>query len=162
VFTFRCTRKLLARLKVAPTAAPTAPTTVLGDWYCNLLFLRPQHLVLLVSERRFLPVLVPAKDLPTLAPHFRLALSDVLRSLGVPEPQLKTEDAQMKFSAFAKTASPQVLGVMTDLGKEIEYWSGSKTLLELALHVAETPCSPLPRFNSPHQETIAAFAAARQ
>lgn len=48
--TLRCTQKLLRRLKDLPQAPAAPPTTRLGDWYVNILFIRPCHLLLCVSE----------------------------------------------------------------------------------------------------------------
>jgi hypothetical protein len=61
MFTLRCTRKLLKRLGTRPSSEAVEPSTVLGDWYANLLHLRPQQLVLAMSERRLLCVVVPAR-----------------------------------------------------------------------------------------------------
>ena len=53
MFAMRCTRKPLDRIPgVVEEAAPS--TTVLGDWYANILFGHPQ-VVLLVSEKSLLP-----------------------------------------------------------------------------------------------------------
>jgi hypothetical protein len=51
MYTLRCTRKLLRRIDEIPSSEVVSPTTVLGDWYANLLYLRPQQLVLAMNER---------------------------------------------------------------------------------------------------------------
>lgn len=56
MITIRCTQKLLRR--VHPTDEPRPSTTRLGDWYANLVFARPEQLVLCVSERTLLAVVV--------------------------------------------------------------------------------------------------------
>jgi hypothetical protein len=48
VFTLRCTRILLKRLKAQPGVVAFPPSTRLGDWYAHLLFVRPAQLVLAV------------------------------------------------------------------------------------------------------------------
>jgi hypothetical protein len=85
MFTLRCTRSLLKRLKPRPHPSPPAPTTKLGDWYCNLLHTRPQQLVLCASERTLLPVLIPAKGTEPLAVRLTDAVGEMLRTIGVPE-----------------------------------------------------------------------------
>jgi hypothetical protein len=60
MYTLRCTRKLLKRTDETPSSEAVSPTTVLGDWYANLLHLRPQQLVLAMNERTLLCALVPA------------------------------------------------------------------------------------------------------
>lgn len=51
MLTLRCTQKLMRRLKVPTKVGTHAPTTVLGDWYANLIYARPQQLVLCMNER---------------------------------------------------------------------------------------------------------------
>ena len=60
MFTLRCTKKLLTRLKVKPDLQPPPSTTKLGDWYADTLNLGRERLVLCVSELTLLPVVVPA------------------------------------------------------------------------------------------------------
>ncbi|MGH8707497.1 MAG: DUF6933 domain-containing protein [Burkholderiales bacterium] len=81
MFTVRCTQKLLRRVEASD--APTAPSTVLGDWYANVLYSRPHQLALCVSERSLLPVVLHAKEANTLAPRLTLAVGHVLQRLGV-------------------------------------------------------------------------------
>jgi len=49
MFTLRCTRKLLRRIGATPSSEAIAPSTVLGDWTANLLYLWPQRLVLAMN-----------------------------------------------------------------------------------------------------------------
>jgi hypothetical protein len=56
LFTLRCTKKLLTRLKVKPDPRPPPSTTKLGDWYADVLNLGRERLVLCVSELTLLPV----------------------------------------------------------------------------------------------------------
>ena len=68
VFSVRCTKKLLDRMRVDPDLHPPAPTTILGDWYANLLYVGKQQFILCVSEKTLVPVIVPAVDAKHL-PH---------------------------------------------------------------------------------------------
>ena len=51
MFALRCTKKLLDRMRVDPESSPAAPTTILGDWYGNLIRVGKQQLILCVSEK---------------------------------------------------------------------------------------------------------------
>jgi hypothetical protein len=158
MFTLRCTGKLLKRLG-GPTeiASPIEPSTKLGDWYAHLLFTRPQ-LVLCVSERTLLPVLVPARDASALVPRLREAVGTTLRALGVSATDVSAEEQEMTQVIIGKTASRQVLGSMNDFVRMLDvYLSRHETLLDVFLHLAETPCGPL-RMSTPHDETIRVFA----
>ena len=44
--TLHCTRKLLGRVGGSSNAETSSPTVVLGDWYANLIFARPEQLAL--------------------------------------------------------------------------------------------------------------------
>ena len=61
MFTVRGTTKFLDRVG-RPVADPPSRSTVLGDWYANVLFWRPQ-VALFVNATTFVAVLMP------LAPH---------------------------------------------------------------------------------------------
>lgn len=165
MFTLRCTAKLLKRLRIEPQAIRTPPSTRLGDWYANLLFTRPAHLVLCVSERTLLPALIPAREVRSVVPRLRGAVGELLLVLGVPEDAIRDEQEAMAPAIIGKTASRQVLGSMNDFVTMLEAYRGPTAsppaLLNLALWLAGTPCSPL-RMNCPRDETIRVFAAAAE
>src|SRR4051812_33902455 len=110
--TVRCTQKLLRRLPV--TTDPTASTALLGDWYANMLFSRPQQLVLCVSERALLPIVLPAKQLQSLVPRLALAVGEVLLQLGVNPTLVQTEQNEMRSFAYGRTQNRRVLGSLND------------------------------------------------
>jgi hypothetical protein len=114
MFTLRCTRKLLRRIDETPSSEAVAPTTVLGDWYANLLYLRPQQLVLAMNERTLLCALVPAAPAATVAERLRFGVGGLLRDIGVPEANVEAELAAMEHVAIGATASRAVLGCMND------------------------------------------------
>ena len=110
----RCTAKLLDRLKVSPGAVTSSSTTALGDWYATILAARPSHLVLLVNESTRLPVVLPARELSTVATRIPEAITDVLRDLGVDPAVIDRERAAMAEIVFGRTASRSVLGTMNE------------------------------------------------
>lgn len=144
VFTLRCTRKLLARLKATPALDRVEPTTVLGDWYANLLLVRGEQVVLFVNERSLLPVLLRAAPTADLVERFRVAATSMLLRLGVPASAVAEERRQMVDVRVAKTENRRVVGTMTDFAFLLEsYRTGHDTLDDLALRLASTPCSPI-------------------
>ena len=110
----RCTAKLLGRLKARPGPAPAQSTTRLGDWYATILPLRPSHLVLLVSESTRLPVVLPAREISTLAQRIPDAIVHALRELGIDPGVIEEEREAMTEIAYARTASRSVLGTMNE------------------------------------------------
>ena len=62
----RGTKKLRDRVKATPAAGPDdESTTLLGDWFVNALFWKPQ-VAMLVNSRTFLPVYLPLAPAKTL------------------------------------------------------------------------------------------------
>jgi hypothetical protein len=148
-------------MKAVPDPSPPQPTNLLGDWYANLLVVRPAHLVLCVSERTLLPVLVPAKDIASLPTRLALAAGDMLRAIGVAEEQVIRELRQMVEWRVAKTASRSVLGSMNDFAWMAEVDPReTMSLLDRALLLAECPCKPI-GMDNPRRATVALFAAGR-
>src|SRR5207253_1635121 len=70
----RCTRKLLRRLRKTPAEDAPTSSTLLGDWYANVLFVYRKPIILAVSARTLLPVLIPARDPASLGPRLAAAL----------------------------------------------------------------------------------------
>ena len=103
MFAIRCTRKLLKRGAPSKLETPVAPTTVLGDWYANVLVTRPEHLVLCISERTLLPVVVTAKDIRRLSERVASAAQQMLASIGLPQQDIDCELREMQTSYLATT-----------------------------------------------------------
>lgn len=117
--------------------------------------------MLAVSERTFLPVLIPAATFATLAPRLRDGLHEVLDALGVAKAHADREIGEMEDVAYRKTANRQVTGIMVDFAKALKFYIEHETsLLALALKLAHTPCSPFYKTEeiSPDRKTVAMFA----
>lgn len=112
VFTVRGTKKFLDRVG-RPVADPSASSTVLGDWYANVLFWRPQ-VALFVNASSFVPVLMPLAPSVGVVDRFPAAMSEVLAALGIDPRFVVMESSEMAPAVLAKTASRQVLGVMNE------------------------------------------------
>ena len=162
VFTLRFTRRLLARAKVAITLEVPESTTRLGDWHANLVHVGRVQLVIALSDKTFLPVVLPAAPISTLAARLAVAVGDVLRALGVAASDVEREQAAMSEIVFGKAVNRQVLGVMIDFAKALPFYiDGTPSLLALSLKLAGTPCGPLyKRTSFPDKETVVRFMAA--
>jgi len=157
VFVLRCTKKLLGRLGPARVEADqVTSTTKLGDWTANLFFIGRQQLVLGVNNKTLLPVLLPIAPNKTLLPRFTEAAGEMLMALGIDRQQALSEMAAMNECIVAPTNSRQVLGMINDFGKAVGWYLEDRTLGEAALHLAETPCSPI-GMASPRRATLALF-----
>lgn len=159
MFTLRCTHKLLRRGLTESPHGEVAPTTLLGDWYANVLVTRPQHLVLGVSERTLLPVIVPAKSAGTLPARLLEALPPILSMFAIPHASVQAECDHMREHRIGRTARKRVLGSLTELMFLLEHslhhhagWSH----LEHSLWLAQTPCK-LVEYSAPDRATQALF-----
>lgn len=163
VFNFRCTQKLLDRLRVPPTPEPDPSDTILGDWYANLIRVGRTQLVLAVSERTLLPVVLEAKDSATLIRRLADALGLLLIEIGVPDEAVAAERASMTEWVVGKTASRRVLGSLNDLAFQLKVGlehRPQRTLMEHSLWLAKTPLKVI-EYGAPDRTTVAAFAAQR-
>ena len=119
---------------------------MLGDWYVTLLFARPQRLLLFVSESIRLPIVLPARELATMADRFRVALIEVLRALDIDGPFIARELGTMDDVIFARTSSRSVLGTINDFSFQVQWIlhdHPTLTLHALSLELADTPIGPL-------------------
>ena len=145
MFVLRCTKKLLGRIGGvgAPDREPPQSTTTMGDWSANLLVIRRQQLVLAVNNRTLLPVLLPISPSKTFLPRFSEAVGEMLMALGIDRPKALEEMAAMNECIVAGTNDRRVLGTLTEFGKMLDFYLDGRPVVEVALHLAESPCSPL-------------------
>jgi uncharacterized protein DUF6933 len=116
----RCTQKLLKRLGFPSNNETHPSTSVLGDWYANLIYTRPQQLVLCMNERSLLVVLLLARDGKSLAARFRQSVLALLYRLNVPASCIETEASAMQDIRIGRTASRRVVGCMVEAAKALE------------------------------------------
>lgn len=156
---FRCTRKLLRHVEhtAGHQSEAAKSTTRLGDWFANVLSVRRQHVVLAVSGVTLLPVLVTAAPYKTMIPRFVEAVGQVLQALNVDDAKIAAEHEGMQDVIVAKTNDRRVLGSMTDFANMLDVYLDERTLTEVALHLAEAPCSPI-GMKSPREATVALFS----
>jgi len=157
--TIRCTQKLLRRVVAAESSS--VPTTVLGDWYANILFTRPEQLVVCVSERSLLPVVVAARPATALPLRLAQSLSKVLACLGVDPLEIVSEIRAMEATTFGRTSNRRVLGTLNELIFQLSWYlrdNPAMSLLEASLKLARTPCSAVVG-SFPDRATLSLFSS---
>ncbi len=155
--TLRCTEKVLRRIQLSSLGDAPHSTTVLGDWYANLLITRHARVVVFVSEVSRLAVVSPGRNFDALVPTFRASVVEVLAALGVSQDAIEREARAMSDVAFARTCSRSVLGTINDYCHQLKWFLEEKpnlTRLGLSLRLSETPCGPL-QYRSPDHVTRA-------
>ena len=77
--------------------------------------------------------------------------------------EIGREAAEMANAVYGRTANRQVIGIMVDFAKALEFYADdAPSLLDVSLRLAETPCGPLFRTTvSPDRATVALFGERR-
>jgi hypothetical protein len=161
VFTLRCTQKLLRRGLVESPDASAEPTTLLSDWYANLLVTRRQHLLLCVSQRTLLPLVAAARDIQQLPQRIESTLASVLAALNIDSAAVARERTAMQAPQIGRTADRRVLGSLNELMFLLQHqleWHPELTLVEHSLRLADTPMKGV-EYASPDLATAALFAS---
>lgn len=128
-------------------ADPRSSTTVLRDWYANVLLWRPQ-VALFVNGTTFVPVLMPLAPASGVVARFPTAMAEMLGALGIDPRFVDSEVSEMSSVVLAKTASRQVLGVMNEFTFMAEHTistgrSDPADLLGLSVWLANTIVGPI-------------------
>ena len=148
MFTVRGTKKFLDRVG-RPVPDPPPSSTVLGGWYANVLFWKPQ-VALFVNATTLAPVLMPLAPAAGAVGRFPAAMAEVFAALGVDPRFVAAETTEMQSAVLAKTASRQVLGVMNEFVLMAEHTistgrSDPGDLIGLSVWLANTIVGPISR-----------------
>lgn len=153
----RGTKKFLDRVG-RPLSEPPPSTTVLGDWYANVLFWRPQA-ALFVNERTLLPILVPLAPAATVITRLRATAELVFGLHGLAGSFIAHEFEAMETAVLAKTANRSVVGMLNEFGHLAATWRPSAgNLLDQSLRLATVPCGPLYKTHVDPRGAVAAAA----
>ncbi len=142
MYTLRCTRRLLSKLPHETTASAPPATTILGDWYANVLNIGSARLILCTNERSLLSVIVPAKNPAQLPIRLRDAAVALFRRLGYPEEAIAHEERAMAELVVGPTANRSVLGSMTDITWHCRWYAEDHAVVDLRdleLRLADMP-----------------------
>ena len=157
-----CTQKLLKRWPKTATQG-LATTTVLGDWYANILLVEPE-VVLFINERTLLCVPVPILPMEDFYERFIEQMAYLLHDIGVPVTQIREEMEQMRAYQVGPT---QRMSIVTSLNymmwrlEEELFDKKFKSLERVALRLAEFPLKSI-GFRHPRELGVELFQQAMQ
>jgi hypothetical protein len=157
----RGTKKLRDRLRSTAAAHGDVSTTILGDWFANALFWKPQ-VALLVNERTLLPLYLPLAPAATLLDRVPDAIASLLRRHGVDDEIIASELAAMADARIAPTNNRSIVGVMNEFAYQGEVFSGAgfDDLEDLSVRMSELIVGPLMQgTGSPDRELAAVLGA---
>ena len=156
------TRKLLTRMRAAVVDDLPTSTTALGSWYATTLPWRPQ-VALFMSDRTYLPVLMPLAPAVTVVDRLAGELAVVLSALDVEPAFIQRELAEMDRYVVAPTANRSVVGSLTEFGLLAGHRrdrTGAEDLLAFSLWLAQVPVTPLRKRHGFADREVLALAAA--
>lgn len=121
MITLRCTRKLLDRIKKPITVDPLPSTSLLGDWYANVISLPSpvRSVVIFTNEPTRLTAIVPGRGRARTVADFQERVIDLLRRLELPSECIEREAEALAEVQVARTISRSVLGSMNDIAWQI-------------------------------------------
>ena len=159
----RCTKKLLTRLGLPADPRAESSSTILGDWYADILFAYRRQVVLCVSENARVPIVLPARELRTLDKRLPVALGLLLSDLQVSQSAISRELAAMATLKVGTTASRSILGTVNDFAIAITRALAEDpdiNLHQLTLHLNETPVGPL-KYENPGEVARQLFGGSK-
>ena len=113
MITLRCTKKLQQHLGVKPDPEDVEPTSALGDWYGNLVFMPKSWPLVLISNERTMLSVVMRHDADVVA-ELKQRVIALLRRLEIPREAIERETFHFQQVRIGKTRSRRVLGSMND------------------------------------------------
>ena len=158
MYAIRPTQALLRKLSIdVKGAEPPAATTALGDWFLRAYNFERKRFLLCTSSRSLFTVLVPARDLASVAERVRAAVGELLYALGAPADQIRNELDEMDTYVFRSSNDRRVIGSMTDMARMadayLQHGSSLEHLVVVAMKLARAPCGPL-EFESPQRVAL--------
>ncbi|MCL4476534.1 MAG: hypothetical protein M1508_09965 [Nitrospirae bacterium] len=121
-----CTAKLLKELGDPPLQSPDTPNPEgLGNWYANLLRIDRRKCILFTNEKTLYSFLIPKvkkENLQNIFDEFLFHLNMNLQAEGFRLEVINRVLQECQEMGFAKTASKTVLGAMTQITFEAEYF----------------------------------------
>lgn len=112
--TLRATRKVLRFLPADGASGQVLPSNALGDWYVTRTVVDRRPLLTIISERCYLPLVVPARDIRSLPDRLPDLVAERLRRVDLPERQRLAEVAAMSPVSVGPTVSRSVTGILVD------------------------------------------------
>lgn len=120
MLTVCCSTRLLKQVGLERVDPRDTPEPRLGEWYATVLQLRPNPVVILVSEPSRLAVLLPTRDFGAPGTKIAEAILKVLADLRVDAEALEHERRAMSIVAFARPTSRSVTASTNTLTLELE------------------------------------------
>lgn len=121
MFTLRCTQKLLREMGSTPVSRCVPTTTLLGDWYGNIVPTCRGGIVICTNERTLLTVILPLLEGEHPLAMFTMRVYNLLKLLGISTKAAEAELERMDEVQIAKTVDRRVLGTMNEIAQTLQF-----------------------------------------
>ena len=153
MITIRCTARAAKHLGVTPNPDAPSGTSILGDWFLNLIPTYAGGMLLFVNERSLVSLCVPA-HLESPMNEFYRRVGSLLAMLKIPHETIYRELEHYHELIIGKTNSRVILGSMNELAylMQCEFDKASPqnpvSLSDLEMYLAIVPMGSI-RYKSP-------------
>lgn len=120
----KATQSLFKFMGTKPDLAPPAATGQLGSWLAKLVDTNAGEVIVCMNERTFLTVVFPSGYVNLFVPQLYDRTYDLLRGLNVPAQVAQAEVEHYRRITFTRTADRRPLGVLNEIGREIQLLLG--------------------------------------
>ena len=147
--TLRLTHKLQKLLAIDLSDQLKPTTSILGDWYANLVPTFSGDLIVFVNEKTLLSVAIPIWESDNLLLLLRLRIANLLGMIGIQPKAIENELSHYDHIQFGKTRSRSVLGSINDFAFHYQVMAEeAESKADLSLSNAEyklsqMPCKPI-------------------
>jgi len=120
MLTVKATQSLLKFMRAKPDQDPPVSTGKLGPWLAKTVETYAGEVIVCMNEATFLTVIFPSGYVNLLVPQLYDRTYDLLRRIGIPEAVACTEVNHYRQITFTRTDSQRMLGVLNEIGREIQ------------------------------------------
>jgi|GEM_PF-647892 len=116
-----CTKKLRDYWRIKVDREDVSSTTVLGDWYANIVETHKGAVILCVNEYTRMSIVCQLSQNPAaFLAEFSIRMAILLKSMDIPDERIAQELKEMQEVVFRKTNSRSTLGTMNDFAYHID------------------------------------------
>lgn len=106
----KCTKKLIARTCVKPTAAASTGNLILGDWHANIIPVWGGEIIICLGDQSLLTMVLPATAAADLGVALKARVLAMLDRINVPEDFLRAAENEFSEIVIRKADSRSTLG----------------------------------------------------
>ena len=158
MITLRCTKKLRNYLEIGITKELKPTSSIMGDWYANLVPTVAGDLILFTNQKTLLSAILPVSEISEFEALFVLRVVNVFGLIGIPVDIARGEIKKFFPIQYAKTDNRSILGTMNDYAYQLQMWAelsseeNPLSLSDVEYELSQNPCGAM-NYRSPIEVT---------